>query len=367
MKISLVKTNSGIKEALVKALDLIGGLDSFLGRSDRVMLKPNLNGEEGFTNRDLVEALIQLLLDSGVRSLSIGESTFGNATTTAHLFRKTGFLELASRYSIPLHNLNESEAVEVQVERPLVTEKLRIARELFETDRVINLPNMKVHYATGITLALKNLKGLLVGDEKKRFHEIGLDNAIVDLNNTIKSDLQIADCISCMERMGPRGGDPVQLDLIIAGRSAAELDWVGCKVMCHQLDDVAHLKLFAAMNGIDFREVEIVGEKLDAVKYPFKKAVMQNAVPPGFHIHQCNACSACTNAFLLSCQFLGDAPEICADFYLGASPQEPLSLSPIRIAFGNCVPENGNYHLRIRGCPPYPFALKGALHKIAGV
>jgi uncharacterized protein (DUF362 family) len=144
-KVSVVKTTSGIKPALIKALDLIGGLDRFVARSDRMMIKPNLNGEEGCTNRDLVEVLIQLLLDSGVRAVSIGESTFGDAKMTAGFFRKTGFIELAARYGIPLQNLNESEAVEVAVVRPLVAEKLHIAREVFETDRIINMPNMKVH------------------------------------------------------------------------------------------------------------------------------------------------------------------------------------------------------------------------------
>jgi uncharacterized protein (DUF362 family) len=350
--ISLVKTSFGIKSALIKALDLIGGLNHFVGRSDRVMLKPNLNGEEGFTNRDLVEALTQLLLDSGVSSVCIGESTFGDARITANLFHKTGYVELAARYGIPLYNLNDSEAVEVPVAHPLVTDKLRIAREVLEADRIINLPNMKVHYATGITLALKNLKGFLVGDEKKRFHEIGLDKAIVDLNNTIQADLQIVDCINCMERMGPRGGDPVKLDLIMAGENAAEVDWVGCKIMCHDPEEIAHFRIFSEMNRIDFRGIEVLGELLSSVMYPFKKAALTNTPPTGFYIHERNACSACVNAFLLSCQFLGSEVDIAADFSIGALPDSQPNVGKFRIAFGNCVPAEENFDLRIRGCPP---------------
>jgi uncharacterized protein (DUF362 family) len=365
-KASIVKTGSGIKPTLIKAIDLIGGLGRFVGRSDRVMLKPNLNGEEGFTNRDLVEALTQLLLDSGVSSVCIGESTFGDAKTTANLFHKTGYAELAARYNIPLHNLNESEAVDVPVARPLITKRLMIAREVFEVDRIINLPNMKVHYATGITLALKNLKGMLVGDEKKRFHEIGLDKAIVDLNNTIRADLQIVDCISCMERMGPRGGDPVKLDLIMAGENAAEVDWVGCKIMCHNPAEIAHLRIFAEMNSIDFGKIEVFGENPSSVKYPFKKAALNNTPPAGFHLHERNACSACMNAFLLSCQFLNSETDIAADISIGALPDSQPNVGKVRIAFGNCVPENDHYDLRIRGCPPYPFALKGALNRSIG-
>lgn len=44
--------------------------------------------------------------------------------------------------TLNLFNLNESEAVEVAVKNPLVLEKLRIAREVYEADRIINLPNL---------------------------------------------------------------------------------------------------------------------------------------------------------------------------------------------------------------------------------
>ena len=193
-QVSLVKISKGMKACLCESMDLIGGLDHFAQKSDRVMLKPNLNGLEGYTNLELVEALIQLLIDFSVNKVFMAEATFGSAQMTTMFFKKTGFYDLARRYNIEIRNLNESQPVEVKVKHPLVMEKLQIAKEVFEADKIINLPNMKVHYATGITLALKNLKGILVGDEKRRFHEMGLEKAIVDLNNTIHPQLSIADC-----------------------------------------------------------------------------------------------------------------------------------------------------------------------------
>jgi uncharacterized protein (DUF362 family) len=365
VKVSLVRTEGGVREALVRALDLIGGLGRFVGRGDRVLLKPNLNDEEVWTSPGLVAALIELLRDQGAGAIAIGESTFGDARMTAALFRKTGFADLAARYGVELHNFNASRPVEMTVARPLAAATVRVACELLEADRLINLPNMKVHYATGITLALKNLKGLLVGDEKRRFHEIGLAKAIVDLNNTVRADLQIADCIRCMERMGPRGGDPVQLGALIAGESAAEVDWVGCQVMGHSLDDVEHLRLFAEGNGIDLDQVEIVGEPIAAVKRPFKKAALQNRPPACFSLHVRDACSACMNAFLLSCRALGAEPTERADVYLGRQDDERPPAGGFRIAFGNCVPAVGAFELRVKGCPPYPFALQAALARRA--
>lgn len=362
-KVSLVKTDRGVKESLSRALDLIGGLGRYIRCGDRVMLKPNLNGAEGYTDRDLVEALIQLLSDFGVGKIFIAESTFGNGRMTDMFFRKTGYFELAARYGIALLNLNESEAVEVEVKNPLVLEKLRIAREVYEADRIINLPNMKVHYATGITLALKNLKGLLVGDEKRRFHEVGLDKAIVDLNNTVRAHLNVVDAISSMERMGPRGGDIVRLDLIMAGGNAAEVDCVGCAVMGYDIDEVGHLKRYIEANGVDPCGIEVVGERIGNVRYPFKKVTLDNAVPGAFRIRDKNACCACMNAFLLSCSLLDGDPADFVDVYMGSLLDESEPSGGIGIAFGNCCPENRAFDIRIKGCPPYPFALKECLKK----
>ena len=360
-KVSLVRTNQGIAKSLSGALDLIGGLRQYINADDRVMLKPNLNGVEGCTNKDLVESLIQLLNDFGVKKVFIAESTFGDANMTRNFFNQTGYTELARRYGIDLINLNESEVVEVEVPNPQILKKLRIAREVFEADKIINLPNMKVHYATGITLALKNLKGLLVGDEKRHFHEVGLDKAIVDLNNTIKPHLNIADCISCMERMGPRGGDIVELNLIMAGENAAEVDFVGCEVMGYSLDEVRHLKYYVESNGIDLTRIEREGEKIEDVFHPFKKVAMGNIIPPKVRIHERNACSSCMNALVLSCQLLGGTPTDFVDVHLGALADEGCVSDGFRVAFGNCCPQDTPANARIKGCPPYPYALKACL------
>ena len=93
-KVSLVKLKGSIHQSVYEAVDLVGGLQHYVDQNDRVMLKPNLNGVEGSTNIELVEALIQLLLDYDIRKLVIAESTFGNAHTADMLFKKTGFAEL---------------------------------------------------------------------------------------------------------------------------------------------------------------------------------------------------------------------------------------------------------------------------------
>ena len=360
-KVSITKTDEGIKKGLIKALNQIGGLEKYISHNDKIMLKPNLNGTEGITNIELAESLIRLLLDFKVQNIIIAESTFGNQYMTDMFFNKSGYTELSKKYNIGLINLNKSEIVEVEVKNPLILNKLNIAREVFEVDSIINLPIMKVHYATGVTLALKNLKGLLVRDEKRHFHTVGLDKAIVDLNNTIKPKLNIVDCISCMERMGPRGGDIINLNMIMAGRDCAEVDYVGCLIMDYNLDEVKHLKYYVEANKINLEKIEVVGENIDNVRYPFKKAKMENIIPEGFKIHNKDACSACMNALLLSFQFLEKETTKEIDFYLGSKIDKDEVTGGFAIAFGNCCINSIKLGKKIRGCPPYPFDLKDIL------
>lgn len=364
-KISIVKTNNGIKNALIKAIDLIGGIGEFVGHGDTVMLKPNINGTEGITNIELVESLIQLLNDFGVKKITIAEAAFGPANMTDMFFEKTGYVELCKKYNIDLINLNKSEIKLTYVEKPLLMNSLNIAKEVFEFDKIINIPIMKVHYATGITLALKNMKGVLVGEEKRHFHETGLDKSIVDLNNTIKPDLNIIDCISCMEKMGPRGGDIVDLNFIMAGVYSGEIDYIGSKIMGYSIDEVKHLKYFIEHNNTKINNIEVVGETIDDVKYNFKKVFLPDILPKNFDIQNVNACSSCMNALLLSFSFLDKEVSKDIDVYLGSKTETNKSSAKYSLAFGNCACLSENdFDEKVRGCPPYPFDLGKVLKKI---
>lgn len=67
------------------------------------------------------------------------------------------------------------------------------------------------------------------------------------------------------------------------------------------------------------------------------------------------------SAVTLACTLLDGAPARTADVYMGSIIDEREATGEMSIAFGNCCPESRAFDLRIRGCPPYPFALKGSL------
>lgn len=353
-KVSIVKITNNLKESLNYSIELIGGIKSIINSGDRALIKPNLNDFESFTSPDLTAALIELLFDNNIKDVFIAESTFGNEFITDKHFEKSGYYEIAKKFNIELINLNRSNVVEKQVKNPLIIDKIQIGEDVKKAAKIINIPVMKVHYATGISLCLKNLKGFLAKDEKKHFHEIGLDNAIVDLSNTINVDLNIIDCTSCMETMGPKGGDIFNMNMFIAGKNAGEVDYIGSKIMGYELNEVNHLKKYLEMNDIIKDEIQISGEKLDAVIRPFKKVHIDKIVPDNVSIHNANACSACENALLLSFKFIENPLTEDYDIYLGDSEQTKTPKKSI--AFGSCC-DKKNCDIIIKGCPPYPLEL----------
>jgi uncharacterized protein (DUF362 family) len=360
-KVSIVKIKKDIKSSLNDSLNLIGGLSCFINKEDIVLIKPNLNDFESYTSIELTEALIQLLIDHSVKKIFIGEATFGNEKMTGLHFKKSGYYDLAKKYNIVLFNFNKSEITEIDVKNPFQLNKLKIAKEVFSATKIINLPVMKVHYATGITVALKNLKGMLVGDEKRHFHETGLDKAIVDLNNNINIDLNIVDCISCMETMGPKGGDIFSLDMIISGKNRGDVDIVCSKIMGYALDEVKHLKYYCEHNNINFDNIEVLGEKLKDVIHPFKKVNMKKIIPDLINVYNKDACSSCENALLLSLRILEEKVKQATDIYLGSNINL-INNKNTKIAFGNCC-KNNKLDKFIKGCPPYPFELKKILEE----
>jgi len=355
--VSILKINGDMIASLRALLKPLGGLKTFVGTNDRVLLKPNLNDTDLVTNIHLTDALITLLKEHGVTHIAMGEATFGTARMTDALFGKSGYADLAERHGIVLYNFNRSQAVAVPVRDPLITDTLMIAREALEADVIIDLPVMKVHYATGVSLAMKNLKGLLVGDEKPRFHDIGLNEAIADLNRTIRPALSIIDATTCMERMGPKGGDLLRLDLLLAGDSPAHIDSAGARIMGCDPHEIKHLALYAERQGVDLDAFDTVGETVESAAHPFHKVDLINAIPPHIHVHARGACSACMNTLILSCSFLESDTDSLVDLYMGAGWE---SVPPDAVTFGNCAARSGAGRC-VRGCPPFPFALKKSL------
>ena len=70
----------------------------------------------------------------------------------------------------------------------------------------VNVPTMKTHGQTMVTLGVKNQKGLLPMGQKKFFHKKDLHACILALSEAVRPDLTVVDGIYCVEGRDERVG-----------------------------------------------------------------------------------------------------------------------------------------------------------------
>jgi uncharacterized protein (DUF362 family) len=157
---------------------------------------------------------------------------------------------------------------EIKVPQGKIFDRVEIMREVLESDVLINIPQAKSHSATGISLGLKGLMGVIW--DRYSFHsKYDIDQAIADLATVIKPQLTILDATRVLVSGGPGGpGEVVKPNLIIAGTDPVAVDsyavtvapWYGQNFKGRQ---VKHL-LAAHQRGlgkIDPEQLKILKEK----------------------------------------------------------------------------------------------------------
>jgi uncharacterized protein (DUF362 family) len=106
-----------------------------------------------------------------------------------------------------------------------------IFRGAIECDTFINVPVLKSHGLTGLTLSMKNLMGVCFGNRGQIHNDIG--KKLVDLADFIKPDLTVVDAYRVLVRHGPSGGDLSDVELvetIIAGTDPTLVDVYAAKL-----------------------------------------------------------------------------------------------------------------------------------------
>ena len=133
-----------------------------------MLIKPNLvtpdSPDSGLiTSPQVVEAVSRYCLERGASKVTIGEGP-GNYNTRAglkHCFTRTGISEIAERLGIEWVLFDDFTYRTFKNVSRFTPEQFRISEFVFDCDKLINLPVLKTHYLTTVTLSMKNLKGCL--------------------------------------------------------------------------------------------------------------------------------------------------------------------------------------------------------------
>jgi uncharacterized protein (DUF362 family) len=272
-KVAVVKGERG-HEPVFKALDMIDYRSCVAGFA-KALVKVNFicdaTWDSGATTDPIVvEAIIRKLRDLGV-DVSVVESD-ATMTNADKAFAKTGMRDMCVRNNVEFVNLRHvKDRVKLAVPDGEALRSVTVPRIVVDS-AVINAAKLKTHSSTSVTLGLKNMFGLLPDKFKGKYHAIGINKVIVDINAAVKPVLTVVDGFVGMEGDGPVDGDPVRMDLIVAGRDVVAVDATCCRIMGFDPHNVKHV-LRAHERGLgEVDEVEVVGESVESVMRRFKPA-----------------------------------------------------------------------------------------------
>ena len=373
-KVAVVKYD-GTPNALKKAIELCGGFEE-LKPDHKILLKPNIlwGGTKKLppfgvvTTSTMVDHLLKLLCERGCKDITIGEGTIPNkefGSSTFKGYEWSGIGKAAKRYGARLVDFNSEPFEEVQLEKI----KVKISRRALESDFLINLPVLKTHRQTKVSLGMKNLKGCLAIESKKKFHKHDLPRLIALLNTKIKTSLTLIDGIYAMEQGPDFLGTSYRTNLLIAGRDILSCDIVGAAAVGIKPEEVAYLREFSSLKGrsLSLDAIEVKGETLKEIARPLKwhlsvDDIFHQAGIQGITVqHEGTDQSCCSGCVAILSAFCGvfckDNPGVTLDgleICLGEKDR-PKKESKKVFLLGNCaIAANKDFKdgIKIKGCPP---------------
>jgi uncharacterized protein (DUF362 family) len=255
-----------------KALEALGGISRFVKKGQQVVLKPNMSfarpPEAGCTTHPLVVAAVaQACMDAGAGRVLVLDHTLQRAELC---LERSGIPE-ACKPIKGVHVLTLQERKffrEVPVPQGKVLERVEVMKEVLEAQLLINLPVSKSHSATGVSLGIKGLMGLIW--DRESFHsQYNMSQALADLAGVIKPQLTILDATRALTTGGPGGpGEVKKPNLVIAGTDPVTVDsygvtvapWYGQNFKGRQVEHllVAHQR---GLGKIDLDQLKILKEK----------------------------------------------------------------------------------------------------------
>lgn len=245
----------------------------------RIVLKPNIvetmPGACHITTHPLVvRGAIEAFKTYGAADVVVAEGP-GHCRDSLLLLDEAGFTDILKDDNIRFVDLNDDDTLIMPNRgRRSRLKSLIIPETIHQADLIVSMPKMKTHHWAGVTLALKNLFGVMPGRyygwPKNVLHLVGIPEAILDIYESLQPRLAIVDGIVGMEGDGPIMGVPRQAGVLVMGTDFPAVDATCARIMGINPHRIPYLAAADGWLG-SIRESHIAqrGEEINAVRTNF--------------------------------------------------------------------------------------------------
>ncbi len=268
--IAITRTFDGIEAATHRIISQVGGMGSVIKGAKIALLKPNFvagrSAETGATTSfALLKAVAEEVRVCGAEPVLC--ETPGTEFDREATYTILGVEKFCADHGVRIIRVDpeggEQDWVELRPAGSRSLRRFRIPRFMQEAC-FINLPVLKTHVVSTMTLGMKNPMGILPRPDRRAMHTFGIAQCLVDMHRGIKPDLTIVDGSVGQDGEGPLYGEKADLQVLVAGRDSLAVDLVCCQLVGVKPRGIPHLKL--ALEQLGQPSLNLTGEKIGVIK-----------------------------------------------------------------------------------------------------
>ena len=254
----LVLARGDAREATLRALAALGGMERFVKPGQVVVVKPNASFPKparvgATTNPEVLTAVLEACFRAEARRVLVIDHTMSRPE---HCFEVNGTAAAVAAFPrAKLVSLDREEVYRpVDVPQGKALHRTDVPAALQKADVFVNLPTAKSHTATGVSLGLKNLMGL-VWDRRCFHQDMDLHQGIADLATVLVPQLTVLDATILLKTGGPTGpGETEAFGGVVAGVDPVAVDAYGVTLsswdgQLYRPREIAYLR-YAAEHGL---------------------------------------------------------------------------------------------------------------------
>lgn len=249
-------------EGIVRAaIESLGGMKRFVSRGDIVVVKPNIAWDRtpeqaGNTNPEVVAAVVKLCHEAGAKKVKVFDRPVNDAR---RCYVQSGIEGAVRAVDGDIRFVDDRKFREMEIKGKAL-DSWPLYTEVFEADKVINVPIAKHHGLAKLTMSMKNWMGIM-GGSRRRIHQ-KIDESLVDLAMKVRPTLTILDAVRILTDNGPQGGslkDVKKIDTVIAGVDQVSIDSYGATLFGMQGKDLGYVRIGAerGFGVMDLRKLRI--------------------------------------------------------------------------------------------------------------
>lgn len=235
------------------AMNAMGGMAKFVKKNQTVVIKPNIGWDRtperaANTNPLLIKKIVEQCLAVGAKDVFVFDHT---ADTWTKCYKTSGiekYVKEAGGKMVPGNTENYYQEVSIPGGKKLKSTKVH--ELILESDVYINVPVLKHHSSTKLSITMKNLMGSVW--DRRYWHKNDLHQCIADFASyQRRPDLNIVDGYNVIMKNGPQGvskSDVLNMKVQLISTDMVAIDAAAAKMYGSEPASVPHIRMANEMN-----------------------------------------------------------------------------------------------------------------------